>query len=136
VCGVAPGADADYDGLFKLLEGQPPAQGKGYDAWCVSAALLYRAGRYEEALKHLDEAVRVHGHGGAAWDMFLRALTLWRLNQPDKARDSLARGRDWQRRADGGQLKDPVFPNGPDQWHWLELRLLERQADEALSPRK
>jgi tetratricopeptide (TPR) repeat protein len=135
-CGVAPGAGADYGGLLKLLEERPQAQGKEYDAWCVSAALLYRAGRYEEALKHLDEAARVHGHGGAAWDQFLRALALGRLNQPDKAQECLARGRDWQRRADGGQLQDPVFPNGPDQWHWLELRLLERQADEALSPRK
>jgi WD40 repeat protein/tetratricopeptide (TPR) repeat protein len=57
-------------------------------AWLNTHGLvLYRAGRYRDAVVRLNEAITVQGKGGTIHDWLFLALAHHRLKEPDKARE-------------------------------------------------
>ncbi|MCI0459791.1 MAG: tetratricopeptide repeat protein, partial [Gemmataceae bacterium] len=74
------------------------------------ACLLYRVGRYDDALKQLNELVAQPGYPVNAYDWLFLAMTHQKLGQPEQARKNLDRSvawmvdanrrLDWQRRAE------------------------------------
>jgi tetratricopeptide (TPR) repeat protein len=70
----------------KNLEGLPPGHKKRYDYTNTLGAVLYRAGRYADAVKRLEEAIKVHGKGGTAGDWVFLALAHHRLGHAEEAR--------------------------------------------------
>ncbi len=92
---------------------------------------LYRAGRFDEAIRRLDEAIRIRGGEGQPQDWAFLAMAHHRLGHRDEARQWLDRLREYQPSADPAQfwdeleilllrgeaeavvLHDPVFPDDP-----------------------
>jgi WD40 repeat protein len=82
-CVLADGAVKDMKGLLERaetnLEGLPMDHPSRYGYTNTLGAVLYRAGRYADAVKRLDEAVKLHGKGGTAGDWVFLALAHHRL---------------------------------------------------------
>jgi Flp pilus assembly protein TadD len=88
---------------------------------------LYRAGRNEEALARLEEAVRAQGKDGGVEDWLLLALVHHRLGHADQARAYLRKARDLLERHEPENVDDK-----------LDARFLRREAEAAVNsdPRK
>jgi tetratricopeptide (TPR) repeat protein len=56
---------------------------------------LYRAGRFEEAVKRLQEAIRVHAKGGNPMDWVFLAMAYQRLDKPAQAKAWLKKYTDY-----------------------------------------
>jgi tetratricopeptide (TPR) repeat protein len=94
-------------------------------------AALYRAGRYDEAIRGLEETIRLRGGQGHSSDWSLLAMAHHRLGHREEARRCLDRSREhrpsaisdesfagWDNRllrseAEAVILYDPVFPDDP-----------------------
>jgi WD40 repeat protein/serine/threonine protein kinase/tetratricopeptide (TPR) repeat protein len=81
-------------------------------------ATLYRAGRYEEAIRRLDEAIRVRGGDAIEQDWPFLAMAHHCLGHHDEARRWLDRLRQHQPSTDPAQF-----------WDELEIRLLRSEAE-------
>jgi tetratricopeptide (TPR) repeat protein len=57
----------------------------------VLTAALYRAGRFEEALKQLEEGVKLHGKGGSVEDWLWLALAHQKLGHAEQASELLTK---------------------------------------------
>jgi len=82
-------------------------------------AALYRAGRFEDAIRRLEEGIQLRGGGqGNPFDWLFLAMAHHRLGHREEARRWLDRLRDYQ-------------PTGsPDQFtQELELRLVRSEAE-------
>jgi hypothetical protein len=117
-CALGPDALADYGPLLRALE---KAIGPKPDANQLNTlgALLYRAGRYEEAVKRLEEAIARRDKVGTVHDWLFLALAHQRLGHADEARK-------WLDRAVRALGKD----TGGSWEQRLELRLLRQEAEE------
>jgi tetratricopeptide (TPR) repeat protein len=84
-------------------------------------AALYRAGRYAEAIRRLEEGIRLRGGKSLPADWAFLAMSHHRLGHPDQARRWLDRLREHQ----------PSM--APDQfWDELEVRLLRGEAESVI----
>lgn len=66
-------------------------------------AALYRAGKHKEAVKELNESMRLRDGGGTNWQSLFRAMAHHRLGDKAKAREwfdkaKLDKDADWQER--------------------------------------
>ena len=86
-------------------------------------AVLYRAGRFEEAAKVLREGMSLHPDGGAFHDWLFLALAEHRLGHADAAKEAAAKAR----AAKAGAKPDTV-------WARAEVELLAAELDAALPP--
>jgi tetratricopeptide (TPR) repeat protein len=82
------------------------------------AAAQYRAGRYDEAIRRLEEAARARGGVGIPEDWAFLAMAHHRLGQRDQARRWLDRLREHQPSTDPARF-----------WPELEIRLLRSEAE-------
>jgi tetratricopeptide (TPR) repeat protein len=119
-CVSGPEATADLGVPIRLAE----ISVRGLDASNKSIALNtlaaahYRAGRYNEAIRRLDEAARARGGVSQPEDWAFLAMAHHRLGHPDQARRWLDRLREYQP------------STTPDQfWRELERRLLRSEAE-------
>ena len=64
LCSRGPAAVDDYSACVELAERADAALG-GHDSLSTLGAILYRAGRFSHAVRHLQQAVTVHGEGGS-----------------------------------------------------------------------
>jgi tetratricopeptide (TPR) repeat protein len=127
------GSDAvdDFNPLLKLA-GVPDNRRQDWGEVQL-AALLYRAGRFQEAAQHFDEmkADPVKGrYAVIGW--FFRAMTAHRLGRAEDARRWLEKAADWM--SDAEQAKLPPKEKMAA-WAWnerLELSLLRREAEAVL----
>jgi len=93
VCALAPGAVSDYRRPVALAEeavrGAPPKVKPGFlKAW---GAILYRAGRFQEAVERLNESVKA-GKGQTAVQCWcFLAMAHFRLGEDAEARKFLAK---------------------------------------------
>src|SRR5262249_37054153 len=90
-------------------------------------AALYRAGRFEDAVKRLGEACRLHAEGGTAWDWLFLAMAEHRLGHDGAARGWLDKAARWidQRPKEAAALA----------WYdRVELQLLREGAAKLLTP--
>jgi WD40 repeat protein len=121
-CALGPDALADYEPLLQALEkaiGPKP----GADQLNTLGALLYRAGRYADAVKRLEEGIARRDKVGTVHDWLFLALAHHRLGHADEARR-------WLDKAVRALDKDTG-----DSWEQrLELRLLRQEAEAAVHP--
>ena len=104
------------------LQREDPKSPNHPDRLNTFGAALYRAGRFEEAIRRLEKAIQARGSGhGAPIDWPFLAMAHHRLGQRDQAWHWLERLCDYQ-------------PSGdPDQFGMeLVIRLLRREAEVAI----
>jgi WD40 repeat protein/tetratricopeptide (TPR) repeat protein len=117
-CVLGPHAVADLDQPVKLAE-KAVGQANSREHLTTLGAALYRAGKLDAALRRLNEAIKVGGKGGDAFDWLFLAMAHHRLGHAKEA--SL-----WLQKA----VKDIDDPRGTIDWdHRLTLQLLRREAE-------
>ncbi|HUE69932.1 MAG TPA: tetratricopeptide repeat protein [Pirellulaceae bacterium] len=118
-CKLRAGAVADWDAVVGMGEKallRLPGNGRLIRDL---GALLYRAGRFEEALERLGEGIECRPEKKPiVWDWLWLAMVQHRLGDTEKARDSLRQAQQWM---------DQQAPNRN-----LELELLRTEAEELL----
>jgi tetratricopeptide (TPR) repeat protein len=91
-------------------------------------AALYRAGRFEEAVKNLEKAISIEGNGGTAFDSLFLAMARYEQGQKKEAEGWLQRATDWIKLAEAGKADDPSRTGPLDADERLQLDLLRREA--------
>jgi hypothetical protein len=128
-CALGPGGIGDYDPLVRLSE-RATASWPATNRLNTLGAILYRAGRVEEAVRQLDRSVAAHGAGGTPYDALFLAMAHHRLGHHQEARDWLRRG---TAPAPVAMMKPDV--SGDSAWiPRLELDILRREALTMLGP--
>jgi serine/threonine protein kinase/WD40 repeat protein len=128
-CALDDGVVEDYAPLVRLAEsavvGRP-----SQDRLNTLGALLYRAGRFEEAVRQLQRSVEMHGAGGTPYDALFLALAHHRLGRREEARRWFRRG---TAPAPAARFKADAI--GDTSWiPRLELDILRREVAAALGP--
>jgi WD40 repeat protein/serine/threonine protein kinase len=132
LCALVPDAVTDFDALVRLAEQACAKSPQNWYYLDTLGAALYRAGRFEDAIRTLDEACAVHGKGGNSCNWFFLALAHHRLGHADDARRWLSTAVAWQERAIRNNLHDPRVST-PLPWDVrLTLELLRREAEELI----
>jgi tetratricopeptide (TPR) repeat protein len=128
-CVARPRVAADPAALVRLGEVAAPLfRGNGR----VTGAALYRAGRYDEAARRLEESARQATP--VAWDWLFLAMAHHRLGHAEVARGYLDRAARWITTADAA--RGPAASGPRTSWHsWnerAEVRALYREAEALL----
>jgi tetratricopeptide (TPR) repeat protein len=116
-CALAPDAVADPDTPVRLAEVALAGikEEEKHLVLNTLGAALYRAGRFEEAIRRLDESV---ARRGVPEDWAFLAMAHQRLGHHEEALRWLAR------------LRDRPFSGSPEQfWEEFQVRLLRREAE-------
>ena len=100
----------------------------------VLGAALYRAGRYEDAVLRLEEAVRLTTP--VAWDWLFLAMSHHRLGHIDEARNYLTKAQRWIVAAEANRNEKSATGVPRTTWHsWnerAEVGALRREAEALL----
>jgi hypothetical protein len=129
-CCLGPGAVADYAPVVHLAE-MAAASSPSNSRLNTLGAVLYRAGRLEEAVGQLGRAVKVQG-GGTAHDALFLAMAHHKLAHAAEARR-------WLRL---GTAVEPIALRNPgaigdNSWNLkLELEILRREACTHIEPNR
>jgi hypothetical protein len=120
---LTPAGVADREGLVRLAESylalHRGARGSvGSEALRLLGAALYRAGRFEEAIRRLDESDRARDDAGDPKAFAFLALAHHRLGHRDESKRWLDKLRDYQTRRVTNDL-----------WDDLEIDILRREAE-------
>jgi Tfp pilus assembly protein PilF len=75
--------------LVRLMDRAVAAGGRQTALLGTRGSVLYRAGRYEDAVSQLNEAIEAHGKGGAFEDLVFLAMAQSHLKQADRANQTL-----------------------------------------------
>ena len=129
VCLLREDALSDMARLLPLARVAAPW---GHDGAYSLGKALYRAGRYEEAVKLLDEAAKTFRPGAAEWSFL--AMAHHRLGHADEARACLAKAARWIDEANR-QTEIDLSGSRPAWGDWYEplvCLLLLREAEELL----
>jgi WD40 repeat protein len=122
-CVLAPDSVADYEAPVRLAEATVasiPQKGgrEKSDALKTLGAALYRAGRFEEAIRRLNESIQARGDGGAPTAFAFLALAHHHLGHHDEAKR-------WLDKLVAYQPK-----KGADfSWDDVDIRILCREAE-------
>jgi serine/threonine protein kinase/tetratricopeptide (TPR) repeat protein len=138
-CVLAPDAVADRQAVMRLAEQAPNGADNDSERHVylqTLAAATYRAGRFEEAVKHLDAGIRTHGKGGNPLDWLLLALAHQRLGHAGEARTWLDKAARWLDASTQDKPADDAFGPRIDWQIWLALRVLRREAESTLKAGK
>src|SRR5262249_45480377 len=131
VCVARPKAVEDPKALVRWGERAVPLF-RGNER--VLGAALYRAGRYEDAVRRLEESARFTTP--VAWDWLFLAMSHHRLGHAVEARAYLAKARRWIDAAETGRNKGAAAGASRTAWHsWnerAEVGALRREAEELL----
>jgi eukaryotic-like serine/threonine-protein kinase len=119
-CALAPDAVADPETPVRLaelaLKGYPTE--RKHQALNTLGAALYRAGRFEDAIRRLEEGIQLRNGKSLPTDWHFLAMAHHRLGHRDEARLWLDRLRTRE------QSTDPV-----QFWNELEIGLLRSEAE-------
>ena len=119
ICALGPDAVADL--ILKRLPDEPTAR----HAYLNTIGGVYlRAGRYEEAVKHLRDGIAVTNDGGAKQDWLLLALAYHHLGRAAEARRSL-----------DSMPADSPLNRRDSVWDSAEIELLQQEVTQALAGR-
>jgi WD40 repeat protein/serine/threonine protein kinase/tetratricopeptide (TPR) repeat protein len=123
LCALAPGAVDNYTAAIKLAEtavaGAPPEIRAGY--LNTLGAVLYRAGRYREAIDRLREGMKLSHSGPSGEDWVFLGLAHLSLGETDEAKRCLEKFR-----------STPSSPGGDPFWQRIEYDLLREQLESAI----
>jgi tetratricopeptide (TPR) repeat protein len=86
LCSLVDEGVSDYAPLLAAAERAVEKKPQGPDEPRTLGALLYRAGRYPEAVTRLEAAVQAQGQGGTAFDFLFLAMSEQKRGNPDAAR--------------------------------------------------
>jgi tetratricopeptide (TPR) repeat protein len=129
--GVLDGeAKVDPARVLRLAERAAAADSHSYLPLRVLGGALLRAGRPEEAVRRLNQALEVQQSSPACW--LLLALAHQRLGHPEEARGWLRKARQWVGQATPKGPEQAGALPGPDTLPWTErlgLRVLLREAE-------
>jgi WD40 repeat protein/tetratricopeptide (TPR) repeat protein len=121
ICAVGPGPVRDYGRSIALAEYAvskvPPDRRHG--VLNTLGAVLYRAGRYQEAVQRLTEGMAADKSEGLVQDWLFLAMAHHRLGQQAEAR------RWWAKVLE----HKPAGAQGPFSWDGFEVELLRREAE-------
>jgi Tfp pilus assembly protein PilF len=120
-CALGTSAVPDLGRAVRLSEGTVAQRPKSASLLNTLGTILYRAGRYAEAVRRLQEAVAAGGEGGAAHDWLVLAMARQRLGQRVEARRALARARQLLREKPATTWNER-----------LELELFRKEAEAAV----
>ncbi len=121
VCALAPEALADLKPAVELARAAVKGNEKDAGVRNTLGALLHRAGLLEEAVKELNEAIRLSDRGGSALDFLFLAMAHRRLGETDEAKKAL------------DQAVRAAEKNPPVWWsERLEWQLLRGEAEQLL----
>jgi tetratricopeptide (TPR) repeat protein len=121
-CVLTPDAVGDHEALVRLAEpalaSHPEVGRERSDVVNTLGAAMYRAGRFEEAVRRLDESIETRGDGGDPRGFAFLVMAHHRLGHHDEARRWLDKLVAYQPR------------EGPDfSWDDVEIRILRREAE-------
>jgi WD40 repeat protein/tetratricopeptide (TPR) repeat protein len=124
-CALAPGAVPDLTVPVRLSEKAVASQPKASGWLNTLGLILYRAGRCEEAVQRLNEAIAAGGKGGTVDDWLFLAMAHQRLGHTREARQWLSKA--------VPQAKQELAASPPPRWfERLELELLRREAEKVV----
>jgi serine/threonine protein kinase/WD40 repeat protein len=122
-CALGPSAVEDYGELVRLAEASARSR-PAPNRMNTVGALLYRAGRFEDAVRQLERSVAAHGAGGTQYDALFLAMAHHRLGHAEEAMH-------WLDRGTGPAPKNMSKPDASGDTSWiprLELDTLRREA--------
>jgi hypothetical protein len=90
-CAYAPGALADPARIVALAERAVEEGGREHHILDTLGAAYFRAGRFVEALRKLEEGLNLHGRGGVVEDWLFLAMIHRRLGHAAAAEEYLER---------------------------------------------
>jgi WD40 repeat protein len=90
---LIPQPPIDSDQLVARAQQGVAVEAHSWQAHELLGAALHRAGKYDEAVRELDEAVRLHGKDGSLWTRLFLALAHQRLGNIEEAAA-------WEKKAD------------------------------------
>ena len=127
MCAVGPGAVADLRRpvvLANLILPRLPDEPTVQHAYLNTiGGVFLRAGRYEEAVKHLKKGIAATDDGGAKQDWLLLALAYHHLGRPAEARRCLAK-----------MPADSALNRRDSVWDRAEIELLQEEVQRTISP--
>src|SRR5262249_39580140 len=103
-CALSPGSISDWKQPLELAE-KAVAESRNAATLNTLGAVECRAKRPDDAIKHLQDAIKLQGGGGTAWDWLFLAMAHHQLGNADKARrwfDKAAAGIDEASDEDAG----------------------------------
>jgi tetratricopeptide (TPR) repeat protein len=132
-CAVGPDGTTETDKLIELQQKATKAAPRNYAFANTLGAVLYRAGKYEEAIKQLEAAIKLTGRDGTAGDWLFLAMAQHQLGKKEAAREWLDKSQQWFERSDPTRRKGGFVPQLA--WEqWQELDLVRREAEALLGP--
>jgi WD40 repeat protein/Flp pilus assembly protein TadD len=92
-------------------------------------AALYRAGRFDESLRRLNESMKAYGADGRVFDWLFLAMIYSQRGEPGQARRWLDKAVQWLDESTPTQPKDAGL-GLPIPWnHWMQVQLLRFEAE-------
>jgi tetratricopeptide (TPR) repeat protein len=119
-CVLGPEVNADAEAPVRLAEAAVKGADESLkaDALRTLGAALYRAGRFDKAIRRLEEGIQLRAGASAPSDLPFMAMAHHRLSHHDEAHRWLDRLQNLQPSADPNKF-----------WDELEIRLLRSEAE-------
>jgi WD40 repeat protein len=128
-CVLSPDAVTDFDVLVQLAEKANAKRPKDWYYLDTLGAVLYRAGRCEDAIRTYDEACALHAKGGNSCNWYVMAMAHHRLGHAEEARRLLSKAVEWHRQANHADIQDPLMATPLSWGDRLGLELFRREAE-------
>ena len=125
---LAPQALPSYDLPVRMMRQVAETPSLRNNVFNTYGAILFRAGRYQEAIEILHQATKYHPDGGTPFDFVFLAMAHQALSQTNEAQAYLGRA---QRSAVAGGFET--------RWKWrTEFALLQKEAEQSIlaAPRR
>jgi serine/threonine-protein kinase len=134
-CTLAPDSVADGARPGRLAQKELTGQPREFWSLTEQGALLYRAGRFEQAVPLFEQSLRVEARPGrAVLNWLWLALANQRLGKSEEARRWLNKAQAWLDQYGGGMPARAEAEFGLHLHNWLEAHVLRREAEALLSP--
>src|SRR5205823_11794184 len=92
-CALAPAAVTSYEPALALARRAVAAEPKDRNHLSTLAAMLYRAGRHQDAVEKLKASLALHGKDGDGFDRLFLAMAHHRLSHAEEARPWLGQAK-------------------------------------------
>jgi tetratricopeptide (TPR) repeat protein len=128
-CALAPGAVGDPEKAVQWASAAVAARPRDPELLNTLGAALYRAGRFDEAARRLDEAIAIRGGDGSPVDRLLLAVALAGSGRSEAARSWLDKA---IAASEGTDKSGPQPSSTPVQLPWtieIEIQGLRREAE-------
>ncbi len=129
---LAPDAVADREAVARLAQKEVQAAKSDDDRHALLSSLgaaTYRAGRFEEAVKHLNQAIKAQADQGDPLDWLFLALAHQQLHHTADARQWLDKAAAWIDSSTRDKPKDDSFGARIEWGTWLILQVLRREGE-------